>query len=166
MKKTIYLFLSITIALASLSACSSSSSDNDSGGGGGDNGGGGGITASIVGDWQGHKMSMHINGTQIYDVPYEHECATSKDHVMFKTDGTVKSYEYSETCHLFTEDGVYTLSGDTLTIQMEGEDDDMIETFKVLTLNNTKMVIEILNEFVDEDGTTSSTGVRVEYKRI
>ncbi|HUH51133.1 MAG TPA: hypothetical protein VLZ11_03450 [Flavobacterium sp.] len=164
MKKLIYLFLSAAIATTTLSACSSSSSDNDNGGGGGDNGGG--ITGSIVGDWQPQKFTMYSNGTPILQSPYEHECPSNKDHSIFRADGTMTSYEYDENCELYSVNLSYTISDNIITSIEEGTEFE--ETVKILTLNNTTLIIEQFQYDYEEeeDGTPGNMSVRVEYKRI
>lgn len=156
MKKTIYLFLSITIALTSLSACSSdSSSDN-----GGDN------PSLIVGSWENHKVSMYKDGNLIYEEPYENECETQKDYTVFNSTGIIKSYDYNYECILSISNGVYVINGNTITVTSE-DNEGADGTYRIVTLNNTTFVVEIPNdEIEDENGEIdTSLMMRMEFKK-
>ncbi len=159
MKKSIYLFLSITIALTSLSACSSDSSS--------DNGNGGDNPSLIVGSWEYVKLSTYVNGNFIYEIPFEHKCSTKKDYSTFNADKTMMNYDHDTSCNVTAVPGVYTLSGNFLTITEEGE--EPLEDYEIITLNATTLIVIIPNPYIDEEEdeeeNTPGLTVRMEFKR-
>lgn len=141
MKKAIYLFLSITIVLTSLSACSSDSSSDNSNGG--DN------PSLIVGSWEYVKLSNYLNGEFMFDIPFEHDCPTKKDYLTFNADGSMMNYDHDASCDVTPIPGVYTISGNSLIVTEEGE--DPLKAYEIITLNANTLIVIIPNPYIDEE---------------
>ena len=99
-------------------------------------------TTSIVGKWK-KKGITDLSEDSI--ALHDHECTTIFDYIEFFSNGTAKDVSYLEDCVTTEEDsGSYTVSGNTLTIQANDPQGDMISgQLTILELSTTKLKIKL-----------------------
>lgn len=125
MKKLSILLLS-ALAL-SLGSCGSDDSGNDTG-----------TDASIVGKWTYSKVG---SGDLLINYP-DHEEGCDKDYVELTASGTYNDVDYDSfdsPCEVFTDSGTYVKSGNTLTVNYEG---NFVDTATILLLTDTELKIQ------------------------
>ena len=115
MKKSIYLLTTI-FTLLFITSCSS---DDDKG------------SVSILGKWYIHSF-IYEGETELH----ENECATKKDQVEFKDNGSIVKYIYDEDCDLYSNQQEWSKNGNTLII--DGEE------FSVIELTNSTLKLKDL----------------------
>ena len=113
---------------------------------------------TILGKWYLYKYTEIINGEQD-EVLYTHECSTKKNYVEF-LESTYNSVYYNNLCNLDGEStGNYIINGSNLYLDVNDE-------YKILTLNNNKLILEASLEETDFNGNIITIGrVLIELNR-
>ncbi|MFP9112326.1 lipocalin family protein [Flavobacterium sp. RHBU_3] len=90
-----------------------------------------------TGKWY-YSSSKYSALGQGVDQAYEHQCASSKDYIMF-ADGVFSDSYHDSGCDEYVDTAAYTISGKTVTVDY-GDGDT--ETYTVTALSSTKLVLE------------------------
>ncbi|NLN24893.1 MAG: lipocalin family protein [Bacteroidetes bacterium] len=117
--------LSILLLFISISIVSCSSDDDGSPAG------------DIIGMWEYHKVGGFSNGNEVL-IPWEHECPNEKDKIEFRSDNTMRIYEYWDDCSQDFDQGTWSLNGNTLTTNVDG----YIQESEIVTLTETTLRIK------------------------
>lgn len=128
MKKFTFIFLAV---FASLSLISCSSDDDNPGSNDG----------NLLGKWNLSQAGFIVNGTENL-MDYEHECSEKKDYIEFKSNGTLTVATHFSDCVEMTDIATWTRTGNTLTVNYEGE----VEEAEILILNTTTLKIKTQEE--------------------
>lgn len=114
---------------------------------------GGGTSGTVVGKWQFHQGGNKTPEGEVL-FPYEHPCASKKDHIELLSSGVGKEYFYEEDCSLDYGEGSWRQNGDELFFSGDGRNDQ----YTILVLNeSTLKVLGISSEVRD---------IIVVYKKI
>jgi hypothetical protein len=132
MKNRIILFVSVLVLGFNLTSC------------GGDDGPS--TSANIVGKWELYKTGDKDGGGEYLEL-YEHQAGCTKDNVEFLNNGNFVTTSYFDGCEFESFSGVYTKSGNTLTVN---------DGFDITTLNIKELSSSTLKvyETYSEDGET------------
>lgn len=126
MKKLIYLFLSMSLMVATISC------NKDDEGAAGSN--------DIVGKWQFEKMGAMVEGQELL-FPYPHSCSSKKDYIEFLPNGVGRGYSYNENCELEEGEGIggWERDGNNLTII---DNEGLRQIFEIIILNSNILKIK------------------------
>ena len=119
MKKILFLFVS-TFVLG-LTSCDK---DDDS------------SSTGIEGKWEYSQSGTIVAGQETLG-PYDHECSSQKDYTEFLSGGVIKDYFFDIDCVQNLIQGTWSKSGNTLTINIDGE----TVNAQILTLNATTLKV-------------------------
>ena len=117
-------------------------------------GGNGAVDMNLIeGKWVFSKSTATSSGFTIpYTTPYfKNEDGCPKDYVDVLSGGIVKYGNYPVSCVLEGKDGIWTQSGNTITIYVTGT--DFNGTFRVTTLTATELVLKIDGTYDGNSGT-------------
>ncbi len=92
----------------------------------------------LRGKWTFYAEGELINGVEQLE-PYEQECSSKPDYIEFKKDGSYLSTYYDEDCEVDYDRGTYKLSGESLTLISEGDNEEDGETYKVVELSKSTL---------------------------
>ncbi|MBR6878454.1 MAG: lipocalin family protein [Bacteroidales bacterium] len=126
---------------------------------------------NIVGKWQFQAITMTVeNGDPEIQQMFDAEIALMnnflKDMVWeFKSDNTLESSGLDEDMDMFAGNATYSIEGSTLTI-FDAEYPDEPETYEIVTLNGSKLLLRTSFEEEDEDGDIIKGTGTLEFKRI
>lgn len=137
MKKIFFLFVSVALLIASLISCSSD--DN-----------GGSSSGSLVGKWYPEKVVTIFMG-ESDEEEHEHLCASKKDYVELKSNGTFLSVDHDEDCVAYEDEGTWVKEGNQLTVVSDGE----AFTAEIVSITSSKFVIK---------ETVTWAGMTIEYE--
>ena len=126
---------------------------------------------NIVGKWQFQAITMTVeNGDPEIQQMFDAEIALMnnflKDMVWeFKSDNTLESSGLDEDMDKIAGNATYSIEGSTLTI-FDAEYPDEPETYEIVTLNGSKLLLRTSFEEEDEDGDIIKGTGTLEFKRI
>lgn len=121
--KKLFTLLLLFSALSFFIACSS---DDD-----------GSPAGDIIGTWEYHRVGGFVNGNEVL-IPWEHECPNEKDRIEFRSDNTMRVYEYWDDCSQDFDQGTWSLNGNTLTTNVDG----YTQESEIVTLTETTLKLK------------------------
>lgn len=95
---------------------------------------------SLVGTWIYSKEGTIVDGTEVL-IDYQHTAGCAKDQTTFSSTGVITDVYYDSTdtpCEQFTDEGTYTVSGSTITVNVDG----INVTGEIVTLTATELKIK------------------------
>ena len=103
-------------------------------------------SARLEGKWEFSKEGTMFGSLEIL-LPYEHAEGCNKDYIEMLAGGVYRDFSYEnmgEDCELFTEEGTWTRSGNTITVVTDGD------TFVAEILSLTKTTLKVKTIFEEE----------------
>jgi len=129
----------IAFITLSLTSCSSDDNNNNDT-----------ATVSLVGKWEFFQKGTIAGGIETL-APYPHTTGCSKDYLEFKSNNTFEDvwFENGTTgCITETQNGTWSINGNTLTTIYEGES---AETIEIVILDAS--TLKVVDSSLDEDQT-------------
>lgn len=104
--------------------------------------------AALEGQWEISRAGLLINGNEFL-FPYEHTPGCNKDYVDFVAGGVYKMHFFEKVdteCEVYIESGVWSRSGNTIAIIVEGD----LSTAEIVTLTATTLKLRITYDDDDD----------------
>ncbi|ESU21297.1 hypothetical protein FCR2A7T_05940 [Flavobacterium cauense R2A-7] len=97
-------------------------------------------SASLEGKWNFSKEDTTVDDTEILVDYNGNESGCSKDYIMINANGTISSVDYdsfNSPCEVFTDNGTWVRSGNSLSVTLGGE----TFTSEILTLTSSELKV-------------------------
>ncbi|CAM3671093.1 hypothetical protein FSS13T_13340 [Flavobacterium saliperosum S13] len=130
MKKITILFASALVLGLSFASCNK---DDDSSSAS--------SSASLEGKWNFSKEDIIVDGNEVLVNYSGNESGCSKDYIMINTNGTISSVDYDSfenPCEVFTDNGTWLRSGNSLVVTLGGE----TFTSEILALTSSELKVK------------------------
>ncbi|WP_158963530.1 lipocalin family protein [Myroides fluvii] len=123
--------------------------------------------SDILGEWKEVKITYLDKDKNVIDEELAKNEDCGPDEVEFKTKEVNFRYSYKDfftkDCITEIETNIYSISGNTITVELEEEGEKLSIKSQILEISKTKLVIEAKDQFEEfNDGTVY---VRSEYSR-
>ncbi|MET0759750.1 MAG: lipocalin family protein [Flavobacterium sp.] len=132
MKKFTLLFVSVLTIGLTISSCSKDDDDDD---------------GSLEGKWNFSKEGAVAGGQEILVDYSGNEAACTKDYITFNTGGTVTEVDYDSfdtPCEVFTDNGTWVRTNNTITITTGGES----YSAEILNLTSSELKIKDIDGYI------------------
>lgn len=129
MKKITILFASALVLGLSLASCNKDDDSSSSS-----------SSASLEGKWNFSKEDIVVDANEVLEDYSGNESGCSKDYIMINTNGTISSVDYdsfNSPCEVFTDNGTWVRSGNSLSVTLGGE----TFTSEILTLTSSELKV-------------------------